>query len=388
MPADKNPERKVYLERKLRQLLLLSQSTGQPLNNEDVSTLLGSVSEKADKRIFHDYDELKNAPPVRFIVQDFLQAEGVTMLAGLSGHGKTWIAAEMVAALLTEEPLFKEAQFKVIEPAKRVLYLTPENGAGPIFFRFCTKFKLDEHIKSRRLLIHTLSIGEKVRLTDPRLLAECLGADVFLDTMARFREGDENASGDNQALADALFNIVGSGARTVTVLQHSPKEFRKAREMFLENVVRGSGDIGAMISTCWGVRQVNADKNLVYVQNVKPRDFTPPEPFMLRLRPDIDESGRIGMEKAPGECGTLEEELAESESPKQDKKDKDKKDFALAEWSKDQKMGRPELNKRIRKQFGKGIKTETLAEWLVQFKSAGSDQTLFSEFPDTGGGKQ
>jgi len=78
--------------------------------------------------------------------------------------------------------------------------------------------------------------------------------------------------------------------------------------MRLENVLRGSGDIGAMLATAWGVKQLDAAQNIIHIENVKPRDFQPCAPFQLIGRPAIDDTGDFELYKKPGECGTLMEE--------------------------------------------------------------------------------
>ena len=42
---------------------------------------------------------------------------------------------------------------------------------------------------------------------------------------------------------------------------HSSKAFEKQTYMSLENVLRGSGDIGALCATCGGVKQVDGSAN-------------------------------------------------------------------------------------------------------------------------------
>jgi AAA domain len=95
--------------------------------------------------VFHSYDQMKNAPPVRFVINGFLQAEGVTILGGASGHDKTWVAAATTKALLTGEPLFD--YFQVVERAVKVIYRAPEISLGQAFYRLRSKFKLDEYIE-------------------------------------------------------------------------------------------------------------------------------------------------------------------------------------------------------------------------------------------------
>ena len=355
--------------------IALKKGTLQPAQ---LLALLDKVRASAQPRppLFHSYEQMQNAPPVRFLIKDFWQAEAITLMAALAGHDKTWVLIAIMKALLTGEKLFD--YFEVIEKAIRVIYLIPEIALGPAFYRFCTKFKLDEYIKDGRLLISTLSCGRKIVLNDPEILEKCSGADIVLDTLPRFRpSGAKESDADgNQQLADQLFNLQAHGARSIGVAQHSPKEFRKARTMDLENIVRGSGDIGAMIATGWGQRRVtdanDATRNLVYVENIKPRDFAPPEQFLLRLRPDIDERGLIGMEKPPGECGTLGEEIDAAAAV--DKK-VGKKDWAHKQWQQDKEIGRPALMELIKVQFKSGVSTSTLADWLAEWKD-GKDGSL------------
>jgi hypothetical protein len=202
------------------------------------------------------------------------------------------------------------------------------------------------------------------------LIEACKGADIFLDTLPRFRPvgAKESDADGNQELADQIFNLLAQGARSVNPLQHSPKNFIHEKTMQLETLLRGSGDIGAMASTVWGFRRLTpADdqtRNLVYVQNVKPRDFLPPEPFLLRLRPDIDDRGLIGMEKKPGECDSMEKEIAACSGPSRPSK----KAWAKALFGQDHLIGRPTLNERIKSEYGLGVKDTTLASWLKEWK--------------------
>jgi hypothetical protein len=101
------------------------------------------------------------------------------------------------------------------------------------------------------------------------------------------------------------FRLLQSGARTVTGSHHSPKGFENQTYMSLENMPRGSGDIGAILSTAWGVRMLDQSKTLVHVENIKPRDFEPPPPFQIQGRPQINDGRGFQMVRKPDECGSL-----------------------------------------------------------------------------------
>ena len=69
----------------------------------------------------------ENAPPLRFAIEGFLQEAGVTLIGGLSGHGKTLIMLGMVKALLEGSPLFDHEPFAVPRPALRACCTSPRN---------------------------------------------------------------------------------------------------------------------------------------------------------------------------------------------------------------------------------------------------------------------
>jgi hypothetical protein len=252
------------------------------------------------RSLFHTFDELRNAPPLRFAIEGFLQEDGITFLGGLAGHGKTLIMLSMVKALLSGGCLFEHPAFRVNSPSKRVLYLVPESGRGPFAHRL-NLFNLLPFVKQDRLFVQTLSVQERMEgLNDPRMLKAAEGADVFLDTAIRFMSGDENSASDSKAFAQTLFNLQSAGARTIVGAHHSPKAFDKNETISLESALRGSGDVGAMLCAAWAVKQTEFESNRVYIRNIKARDFEACAPFELEGRPYIDETGNFKVVAAPG----------------------------------------------------------------------------------------
>jgi AAA domain len=267
-------------------------------------TLLGSGDADSWRSIFHTSEEFENAPPLGFAIDGFLQEAGVTLIGGLAGHGKTLLMLSMVRALLQESALFGYEMFSVSRRAERVIYLIPESSIGPFWSRI-KMFGLEQFVREDRLLIRTIQAREQVDLTDPRMLAAVEGADVFLDSVVRFTVGSENDAENARLFSDVLFRLLRSGARSITGCHHSPKSFEGAQRMSLENVLRGSGDLGALTTTCWGTRQIDAARNRIYVENVKARDFEPCRSFILEGRPHLDETGQFAMHAKPGEAEEL-----------------------------------------------------------------------------------
>lgn len=305
------------------------------------------------RTLFHSYDEVMNAPPARFAIEGFLQEEGITLIGGLAGHGKTLCMLAVVRALLEGGRLFHH--FEVTAKAERVIYLIPEAGLGPFSARLKT-FGLQEFVQARRLFCRTLSAQGQLSLTDSRLLEAVKGADVFLDTAIRFMDGAEDAE-SSKIFADTLFGLQRAGARTICGAHHSPKSFGKDNFMTLENVLRGSGDIGAMLATCWGLSQIDATSNRIFVQNVKARDFSACEPFIIQGRPSIDASGYFELTEPPGVAGTLEDHKQRRGRPEMRNK---QSKIAEAKRMKEQGASYRHIAHQI------GVSVGTVSGWLSQ----------------------
>ncbi len=90
------------------------------------------------------------------------------------------------------------------------------------------------------------------------------------------------------------------GAASVLLLHHSAKGTKESSELSLENAMRGSGELGAFVSSCWATRlQDRAEpyKSASFLTNVKQRDFQS-EPFEVTSGPDC----RLHIVGAPGEA--------------------------------------------------------------------------------------
>ncbi len=256
--------------------------------------------------------------PLEFLVQGLVPSESLTALAGLSGHGKTWLSLSLAKALVKGGKLWGEWDVVKRTP---VLYLVPEVGDRSL------KLRLDILSQDGSgwcdhqdwFLSRTFTEGETLSLSSPEVLAVARGRVVFLDTTIRFVEGEENNATDNsKGLARAVLGLIAKGGATgVVLLHHSPKAFRNEQEMYLENVLRGTGDIGAMISAAYGVRLLDpAEAGVVHVECLKPRDFEGPRPFQLGLKPFLNELGDLAMVKKPGDAGALRDQKGKGGAPK------------------------------------------------------------------------
>lgn len=243
---------------------------------------------------YHTFAEMNNAPEPTFIIEGFLQKDVITSIAAPVGQRKTIIAANAVHSSLTGEPLF--GYFKVVNRPARVLYLCPEMGLYS-FAKRIRNLGLMECV-GKTLFCRTMNSEGKLLLGD-LTNEELASALVVVDTAVRFVEGDENSAEDMKVFAEDCFRLMRAGASGVLVLFHSPKETKNASDLTLENAMRGSGDLGAFVSSCWATRLQDNDQpweSDSYLKNVKQRDFES-DPFTVKS----DRLGRLHIVAKPGE---------------------------------------------------------------------------------------
>jgi hypothetical protein len=234
------------------------------------------------RTLFHSREQMLNAPPITFLIKDYLMREGVTAIAAPVRERKSLIAINIVHALLTGEKLFDH--FEVIHKPSRVLYLCPEVSLGPFTDRI-KKIGLMDYVGDR-LFCRTLSADGHLALDAPELQPALPGSVVILDTAIRFLRGDENSSQDVRAFADSIFALLRGGAESVVMLHHSPKD--AGDSMTLETAMRGSGDMGAFLACCWGTRlqdPAHPYESASFLSNLKQRDFESKD-FEVTCGPD------------------------------------------------------------------------------------------------------
>ncbi|HZP06763.1 MAG TPA: bifunctional DNA primase/polymerase [Terracidiphilus sp.] len=220
---------------------------------------------------WHSLEEMRDAPPVTFVIKDFLEQQGVTALAAPAGQRKSLIALNVAHACCTGEPLFD--YFEVTNRPKHVLYLCPEMGISSFSARL-KRVGLLDHV-GKTLFCRTMNSEGFLALPD--LTDEELdNAVIIVDTLVRFLEGNENESADMRVFAAKAMSLVTRGAAAVLLLHHSGKGTKESPELTLENVMRGSSELGAFVCCCWGTRLQDPTepyKSNSFLANVKPRDF-------------------------------------------------------------------------------------------------------------------
>jgi hypothetical protein len=162
----------------------------------------------------------------------------------------------------------------------------------------------------KKFLCRTISSGASLSLDNPLLLeaVKQLKPVVFLDTAIRFsKSGDENSAAANRQLVDDVTELRAAGAVAVVLLHHAKKDSGGARQMTIENMLRGTGDFAAMCDMAYGIR-----KNLLLYQSngiteidlvsIKQRDLVNP-PLPMRLAASYRKDGMLGTVSHISESG-------------------------------------------------------------------------------------
>src|SRR5882724_2086086 len=328
--------------------------------------------ENRTNSFFDTFEEFESAPPLSFAVEGFLQNDGITGIAGLSGDGKTWTALSAGRALLFGPGRLWDL-FVVPERAEKVIYLIPESTRTAFKHRLKLTGLYDE-IRTGRLMVRTLSKGPTPSLTDASLLHQAKGAHIFVDTAVRFiGEVDESSGSDiAEGLSKDFLALLRAEARTVIPLFHSPKSFVNQNTMCLENMIRGSSEFGAVLASAWGIRQIDEKTNTVHIQNLKPRDFEPCGPFQIVGRPHIDQEGDFRLLKAPGECGTLAEESSGGAENDLKRDERIRRVAIAASWlAEDSNISSREMVDRF-KAIGVAIDDSTARRYRTQARKGGA----------------
>lgn len=230
------------------------------------------------------------------LIEKFLPP-GVSFFGGPAGHGKSWLALSMAKALHFGTPFLGHF---TIPKAIPIIYLVPEVGEAMMKQRL-NALRIG-NIKDG-FFMQTMSSGAPVDLREPYLIdaVKDLKPALFLDTAIRFNKGlDENDSTENKRFVDSIFNLLQQGAQAIVPLHHSIKSLAGGElEPSLENVLRGTGDFGAMADAVYSILCSDKKHFITEITNVKSRDFTPVESFEVQGRPYIDETGDLCLLRAP-----------------------------------------------------------------------------------------
>ena len=124
----------------------------------------------------------------------------------------------------------------------------PVSGNGYSLIRGQSQENSTIVLYGKTLFVRTMSAEETSALS-ALTPEEFKGAAVIIDTAVRYLRG-MNSSEHMRVFAEDVFRIMREGADS-SVLHHSAKGTKESTELSLENAMRGSGELGAFVSSCW-----------------------------------------------------------------------------------------------------------------------------------------
>ena len=188
---------------------------------------------------------------------DGVLQEGICFIGATPASGKTLVSLSFAKAISTGKPLFGLEKYSV-KKRRQVVYLIPESG-DHAFRKRCEAFGIPN--EKRWFMARTISAGVPLELGDPILIEAVRQTKpvVFLDTASRFmKSNDENAAAQNRQLVNDVIALLAAGAVTVVLVHHATKNSKREGAMTLENMLRGSSDLGAMCDQAYGIRKDDA----------------------------------------------------------------------------------------------------------------------------------
>jgi len=211
--------------------------------------------------------ELKNLPPIEWIVQGEIPARGITVLFGASGAGKSFLALDYALKIAQDQP---------------VLYMA---GEGEYGYRQRVAAWCKHHNKSEGKLFMCLGAVQLLETGDLdaflRANEAIRPAIVIIDTMARSMVGsDENSTRDMGLFIQACEDMKRQLDCAVLIIHHTNKGGIYERG---NSALRGASDV--MI-------KVSAEDDLIRVESAKTKDAQPfPTRYMQLITVPVEIDG-------------------------------------------------------------------------------------------------
>ena len=251
-----NAKQILELGRRPRPSLVSQARREEPAGNQRVAE---REQEAQDPRAVGPAPPSRERAPLRQTPLNVIPEHSYTLLVAESGHGKTWFALDLARMMATkpterEEPLLWLGMYHV-EPRK-VLYLDEENG-GPILGERLGRMGM---MDSADLIVWPRS---HLKVDSPKDVKAIIGycrqegcCVVFLDSLVRFHQKDENESQAMAAVSEGVRDLVAAGL-TVIALHHTRKAYGRREEM-----MRGSSEIMAGADTVLYLENSSADGDM------------------------------------------------------------------------------------------------------------------------------
>lgn len=222
-------------------------------------------------------------------IEGVLPAQGVGILAGPAGYGKSWALLDLaIATALGEKWL---GQF----PARpgRVLYIDEESSEELLGIRV-RKLLAFRAGRPESLDIH-FCVGQSVSLSDPvgiarlrTLLSELRPTLIIVDSFIRVHRAEENSASDMAAVSGVIRELVREFNCAFFFADHQRKA--GAGETSLDTMLRGSTEKAAFVDSLFSMKKTSVG---LIVEHSKSRFAEPVATFVLQIEDPVPGSTRV-----------------------------------------------------------------------------------------------
>lgn len=199
------------------------------------------------------------SPPPKTVVENLLLQNQINMICGPAMTGKSMLALDMAVSISSGGCVLGHEEFLVPE-FRKVVYVYGEQGTD-LWETRARAIASVKRVKPDMYLVagHSIQLNKRSHLEELKHLMAKLGSDVvFLDPLVVMFgiESENDASEVVRAVREPLQNLVDSGI-TPIVVHHAAKQASATEPSSARELVRGSGDLIAMLGSVvglWGAK--------------------------------------------------------------------------------------------------------------------------------------
>lgn len=210
---------------------------------------------RTNKMVLYTRDDLKNLPPVEWLIEGEIPQRGITIIYGASGEYKTYLALDFTCQLSQQHS---------------VVYLAAEGQSGLDSRITAWETHHSKQANARFVLQGFDILDNELREEFIHLILPVKPQVVFVDTLGRTMWGDLNNSRDVQAYLRACEEIQSYLDTAIVLIHHKNKSGGEHGSGYLRNNV----DIMLEVTKLDDVIKVDCTKTK-YTQQSQPRYMKP-----------------------------------------------------------------------------------------------------------------
>lgn len=251
------------------------------------------VSEISHYKTMSLNELITNSPDVEWIVNRLIPKQGVSILGGMQGLGKTWMLLDLAIELSREYGKWLDT-FNVNE--SKVLYVDEESSPQLLKRRFIKLLNGKElnpnEVNIDFLIGSNLNFSSEGSIEKFKLILDEKKPDViFIDSLVRVHKGNENSSTEMARVFSEVKKITREFGCSVIFADHEHKGIygeEDTREPS-SNDLRGSNEKGAFADSILSLKKIKSD---LYLYHTKSRWAEAIFPILVKIE-DKDETSTV-----------------------------------------------------------------------------------------------